>query len=63
MTNPAWDYLRENFDPDHKGRFKTTDAMKVAVHFMEEAVRLKAENVALNIEIIKLRDLLRMKHD
>jgi hypothetical protein len=36
MTNKAWDMLREQFTPDGKGRFKTTDAMEIAKQLAEE---------------------------
>ena len=36
MTNRTWDMLRSGFKPDGKGRFKTTDAMKVASRLAEE---------------------------
>ena len=36
----AWDLLREQFKPDGKGRYKTTDAMKVAKQLEEEVNRL-----------------------
>jgi hypothetical protein len=31
-----WDRLHEQFKPDGKGRFKTTDAMKVAIQIDNE---------------------------
>ena len=37
----AWDLLREQFKPDGKGRYKTTDAMKVAKQLEEEVERLQ----------------------
>jgi hypothetical protein len=36
----AWDRLRAQFKPDGKGRFKTTDAMKIAVQIDNERVQL-----------------------
>lgn len=37
----AWDMLREQFKPDGKGRFKTTDAMLVAKQLEKEVERLQ----------------------
>ena len=37
----AWDLLREQFEPDGKGRYKTMDAMKVAKQLEEEVNRLQ----------------------
>ena len=37
----AWDLLREQFKPDGKGRYKTTDAMKVAKQLEKEVERLQ----------------------
>jgi hypothetical protein len=36
----AWDRLRSQFKPDGKGRFKTTDAMKIAVQIDNERIQL-----------------------
>jgi DNA-directed RNA polymerase alpha subunit len=36
----AWDRLRTQFKPDGKGRYKTTDAMKVAVQIDKERLQL-----------------------
>jgi hypothetical protein len=36
-----WDMLREQFKPDGKGRFKTTDAMLVAKQLEKEVERLQ----------------------
>ena len=36
-----WDRLHEQFKPDSKGRFKTTDAMKVAVQIDNERIELE----------------------
>jgi hypothetical protein len=38
--NKAWNYLRENFKPDVKGRYKTVHAMEVAKYFSNENDRL-----------------------
>ena len=43
MSSKAWDMLRENYKADAKGRHKTADAMKVAVHFEKENDQLRAE--------------------
>jgi hypothetical protein len=37
----AWNMLREQFKPDGKGRFKTTDAMLVAKQLEKEVERLQ----------------------
>jgi hypothetical protein len=39
----AWDRLREQFKPDSKGRFKTVDAMKIAVQIDNERLALKQQ--------------------
>lgn len=49
----AWDYLRENFKPDGKGRYKTSDAMKVAEKFA-------ADKQILSLEIQILRERLNL---
>ena len=38
-----WDRLREQFKPDGKGRFKTVDAMKIAVQIDNERLGLKQQ--------------------
>lgn len=38
-----WDRLREQFKPDSKGRYKTTDAMKVATQIDNERLMLLEE--------------------
>jgi hypothetical protein len=48
-----WDRLREQFKPDGKGRFKTTDAMKVAVQIDNERLALKHELENLKKTIYK----------
>ena len=49
-TTP-WDRLREQFKPDGKGRFKTTDAMKIAVQIDDERIQLEKTIARLNKEI------------
>lgn len=49
----AWDYLRENYKPDGKGRYKTSDAMLVAEKFA-------AENQLLLLEVQILRERLNL---
>jgi len=39
----AWDRLRSQYKPDSKGRYKTVDAMKIAVQIDNERVRLIEE--------------------
>ena len=39
----AWDRLRKQFKPDGKGRFKTVDAMKIAVQIDNERLALKQQ--------------------
>lgn len=39
----AWDRLREQCVPDGKGRFKTLDAIKIAIQIDEERLKLKSE--------------------
>jgi hypothetical protein len=46
-----WDRLRQQFKPDGKGRFKTTDAMKIAVQIDNERIQLENTVVRLNKEI------------
>jgi hypothetical protein len=36
IDKTPWDRLREQFKPDGKGRFKTADAMKVAIQIDDE---------------------------
>jgi hypothetical protein len=48
-----WDRLREQFKSDGKGRFKTTDAMKVAVQIDNERLALKHELENLKKTIYK----------
>ena len=44
MSEPtAWDRLKAQFKPDGKGRYKTTDAMKIAVQIDNERVQLVEE--------------------
>jgi hypothetical protein len=43
IQQTAWDRLRSQFKPDSKGRFKTVDAMKIAVQIDNERVRLAEE--------------------
>lgn len=40
MGNKAWGMLRSSYKADSKGRYKTSDAMKVATHFANECDRL-----------------------
>jgi hypothetical protein len=55
MREPtAWDRLRTQFKPDGKGRYKTTDAMKVAVQIDNERIQLLEQmNGNTNAELIK----------
>ena len=39
----AWDRLRAQFKPDSKGRYKTVDAMKIAVQIDNERIKLADE--------------------
>ena len=39
----AWDRLKSQFKPDGKGRFKTVDAMKIAVQIDNERIQLIEE--------------------
>ena len=39
----AWDRLRSQFKPDNTGRFKTVDAMKIAVQIDNERIQLVEE--------------------
>ena len=43
MNNRAWDMLREQFEPDGKGRYKTIDAMAIAKQLAEENEKLQAD--------------------
>ena len=50
----AWDRLRSQFKPDSKGRFKTLDAMKIAVE-------IDNERLALVKELTEIKKLLKTK--
>lgn len=54
MSKEAWDYLRNNYTPDGKGRFKTHDAMEVACHYADEVERLREK---CNMQAMVLRHL------
>ena len=41
IEKTPWDRLKEQFKPDGKCRFKTTDAMKVAVQIDNERIQLE----------------------
>lgn len=55
----AWDRLREQFKPDGKGRFKTVDAMKIAVQIDNERIQLTKQVWILNQEIAAYKSHLR----
>lgn len=55
----AWDRLREQFKPDAKGRFKTSDAMKIAVQIDDERIQLKKQVWILTQEIAAYKSHLR----
>ena len=52
MVNSAWDMLRAMASPDKKGRYKTSDAMRVAKVLYAENQELK-RNVEALFQIIE----------
>ena len=59
IDKTPWDRLQEQFKPDSKGRFKTTDAMKVAVQIDNERIQLEKKVRGLNKEIEAYKQHLR----
>jgi hypothetical protein len=55
----AWDRLRAQFKPDEKGKFKTTDAIKIAEQIDKERIQLSKKVHQLNQEIAAYRSHLR----
>jgi len=55
----AWDRLREQFKPDSNGRFKTTDAMKIAVQIDHERILLEKKLKSARHEIEAYKNHLR----
>lgn len=55
----AWDRLKEQFKPDGKGRYKTVDAMKIAVQIDEERIALQKKVFSLSKEIEAYKSHLR----
>jgi hypothetical protein len=59
ISKTPWDRLREQFKPDGKGRFKTTDAMKIDVQIDNERIQLEKKVWGLNKEIEAYKSHLR----
>jgi hypothetical protein len=59
IDKTPWDRLKEQFKPDSKGRFKTTDAMKIAVQIDNERIQLEKKVQGLNKEIEAYKSHLR----
>lgn len=51
-----WDRLKEQFKPDQKGRFKTTDAMKIATQIDAELVEAEKKIRWLQSEILAYKN-------
>jgi len=55
----AWDRLREQFKPDGRGKFKTTDAMKIAVQIDSERKLLEHQLKSARRELAAYKSHLR----
>lgn len=59
IQKTPWARLKEQFKPDGKGRFKTTDAMKVAVQIDNERIQLEKRVKQLTHELEAYKSHLR----